>query len=96
MITKHTAIYKLYPNVTSIIEEYEGGFKPTDKDGKAVDPVKVQQQADILVRSMQQTPVPQPSKANPSLEEFIKAAQEANPDYTTEEITVEYNKRYGN
>ena len=36
MITKHTAIYKLYPNVTSIIEEYEGGFKPTDKDGKAV------------------------------------------------------------
>ena len=31
-----------------------------------------------------------------SLEEFIKAAQEANPDYTTEEITVEYNKRYGN
>ena len=26
----------------------------------------------------------------------IKAAQEANPDYTTEEITVEYNKRYGN
>ena len=71
-------------------------FDVYDKDGKAVDPVKVQQQADILVRSMQQTPVPQPSKANPSLEEFIKAAQEANPDYTTEEITVEYNKRYGN
>ena len=36
MITKHTAIYKLYPNVTSIIEESEGGFKPTDKDGKTV------------------------------------------------------------
>ena len=32
----------------------------------------------------------------PSLEEFIKAAQEANPDYTVKEITVEYNKRYGN
>jgi hypothetical protein len=36
MITKHTAIYRLYSNVTSIIEDSEGNFKPTDKDGKAV------------------------------------------------------------
>ena len=36
MITKHTAIYRLYPNVTSIIEESEDSFKSTDKDGKAV------------------------------------------------------------
>ena len=36
MITKHTAIYRLYSNVTSIIEESEDNFKPTDKDGKAV------------------------------------------------------------
>ena len=70
-------------------------FNVYNEDG-SVDPVKVQREADILVRSMQQTPVPQPSNANPSLEEFIKAAQEANPDYTVEEITVEYNKRYGN
>ena len=70
-------------------------FNVYNEDG-SVDPVKVQREADILVRSMQQTPVPQPSNANPSLEEFIKAAQKANPDYTVEEITVEYNKRYGN
>ena len=36
MITKHGAIYKLYPNVISIVEDIEGNFKPTDKDGKAV------------------------------------------------------------
>ena len=36
MITKHTAIYKLYPNAISIIEDAEGNFKTTDKDGKAV------------------------------------------------------------
>jgi hypothetical protein len=70
-------------------------FNVYNEDG-SVDPVKVQREADILVRSMQQTSVPQPSNANPSLEEFVKVAQNANPDYTVEEITVEYNKRYGN
>ena len=36
MITKHTVIYKLYPNVTSITEPALDDLKAIDKDGNAV------------------------------------------------------------
>jgi len=36
MITKHTVIYKLYPNVTSIAEPTLDDLKAIDKDGNAV------------------------------------------------------------
>ena len=36
MITTHTAIRKLYPSVTSVLEEGEGNFTCKDKDGKSV------------------------------------------------------------
>ena len=36
MITKHTVIYKLYPNVTSITEPTLDDLKAIDKDGNAV------------------------------------------------------------
>ena len=35
------------------------------------------------------------SGASPSLEEFVTKAQKLNPDYSVEQITAEYNKRYG-
>ena len=65
-----------------------------DETGQ-VDPVKVQQQADILVRSMQNMPIQQPAKAGPSLEEFLVEAQKANPNTSVEELTEFYNKKYG-
>jgi len=36
MITTHTAIRKLYPNVTSVLEQGEGNFTCKDKDGNLV------------------------------------------------------------
>ena len=36
MITKHTVIYKLYPNVASITEPTLDDLKAIDKDGNAV------------------------------------------------------------
>jgi len=36
MITLHTAIRNLYPNVTSVLEDSAGNFTCKDKDGNAV------------------------------------------------------------
>ena len=36
MITTHTAIRNLYPNVTSVLERGEGNFTCKDKDGNLV------------------------------------------------------------
>ena len=36
MITTHTAIRNLYPNVTSVLEQGEGNFTCKDKDGNLV------------------------------------------------------------
>ena len=36
MITKHTAIRNLYPNVTSVLEDSTGNFTCKDKDGNLV------------------------------------------------------------
>ena len=36
MITLHTAIRNLYPNVTSVLEDSAGNFTCKDKDGIAV------------------------------------------------------------
>jgi len=36
MITTHTAIRNLYPNVTSVLEDFTGKFTCKDKDGNLV------------------------------------------------------------
>ena len=36
MITLHTAIRNLYPNVTSVLEDSAGNFTCKDKDGNVV------------------------------------------------------------